>query len=164
MSEGDEGGIWPHDKRPLRELDAELGQLVAEIARHRELPGNVHRSLSDALWVLRAAVHGPATGEHNLRWLGNLPEGWHGIYRSALEELPAGALVEQAKEKFGEIRIYTTAPFRQYRHIIDEAEARSRVTCAECGSAGRLRVSTSGYYLTLCDAHASGWSDPAAQA
>jgi hypothetical protein len=156
---GDEGS-WSREKRPLRELDAELEQLIAEVGHHPGLPADVHRCLSDALWVLRAAVHGPATGEHNLRWLGNLPEGWHGIYRAALEALPAGTIVTQAKEKMGEIRIYSTAPYQQYRSVIEEAEARSRVTCAECGSAGRLRVSTSGYYLTLCDSHASGWSEP----
>lgn len=55
----------------------------------------------------------------------------------------------QVKEKFGTLRMYLDWSTDEMEDIVDEAEAKSAVTCANCGHVGQLRGG--GWLLTLCD-------------
>jgi hypothetical protein len=60
--------------------------------------------------------------------------------------------VAQVKEKFGTLRFYmdgNTTP--EMEKLIAEAEAKSEITCEDCGGSGRCR-SIGGWMTTICDA------------
>ena len=54
----------------------------------------------------------------------------------------------QVKEKFGTLRFYMSSSTDEMHKLIDEAEAKSAVTCEECGKPGRLHGT--GWYSTSC--------------
>jgi hypothetical protein len=60
-------------------------------------------------------------------------------------------LVEQIKEKFGELRFYYTGGDATIAGMVMMAESMSEVTCEVCGDRGTLR--TGGWMKTLCDHH-----------
>lgn len=66
--------------------------------------------------------------------------------------------VLQVKEKFVGLRFYVRGADGQMETWIDEAEARSCVTCEVCGASGVLRRSRDGWLGTRCDAHAGDHS------
>lgn len=45
---------------------------------------------------------------------------------------------EQVKEKFGTLRFYMSAATNEIYALIDAAEAKSEVTCEDCGKPGKL--------------------------
>lgn len=95
----------------------------------------------------------------NLDWLLDLPAGWALIYTSLiadLEKLDPNVKVEQAKQKFGELRVYLERGSEAAYDLLDAATRASRATCETCGEAAALRKSKTGYYSTLCDVHADG--------
>ncbi len=55
----------------------------------------------------------------------------------------------QVKEKFGTLRFYTMGCTDEMDKHIDEAVAKSAITCELCGSPGTLRPG--GWWATLCD-------------
>lgn len=98
-------------------------------------------------------------------------EGWKSLYQPIIDrvnEINAAATKEDAvieglanaprarilqiKEKFGQLRIYLSAPEPYYRELIDmvdKAERASAKTCEDCGSPGQSR--SGGWIRTLCD-------------
>jgi len=56
----------------------------------------------------------------------------------------------QVKEKFGLLRIYTTATKHEVWDLIDKYQKKSAKVCEECGSKGKHRK-PGGWFLTLCD-------------
>lgn len=101
-------------------------------------------------------------------------DGWREIIETAVERLaeairhrPGTSLtIDQIKEKFGELRLYTHGSYMadekvrmQIELVVDLAQARSRCTCEVCGAEGRL-FDSGAWLATACDQHAIG--DPVA--
>ncbi|MCK9597110.1 hypothetical protein M0R19_08055 [Candidatus Pacearchaeota archaeon] len=83
-------------------------------------------------------------------------DGWISIIEEAIEKLEKAdpeIVIEQVKEKFGELRIYIESVNEETREIIrsiiNEAEIKANKTCECCGKPGKLRQS--GWWKTLCD-------------
>ena len=57
--------------------------------------------------------------------------------------------VVQIKEKYGELRVYTTTNLQEVHRLIDKYERLSSSICEECGGKGVLH-SKHGYLKTLC--------------
>ena len=98
--------------------------------------------------------------EANLAWEAEVPFGWRSTYRDVIKEIFAvdeTAKVSQAKEKFGELRIYMREAGQQIYDLIDAATDRARGLCQQCGSPAVLMKTTDGYYATLCESHSDGF-------
>jgi hypothetical protein len=96
----------------------------------------------------------------NLNWLAHLPEGWHPLYRDlvvGLADLDPDIVVVQAKQKFGELRVYLGKYHADAAALIRTAESQSQAMCELCGDVGELRISRTGWVRTLCDAHGHGF-------
>jgi len=101
----------------------------------------------------------------NLDWLAQLPPGWGGIYSklvAELEERRAEIEVQQAKQKFGELRVHVDKGSDEIYRLIDAATKQSRSTCEVCGAPGVLR-DLKGYFTTRCDEHAEGHAESTAK-
>lgn len=100
----------------------------------------------------------------NLRYRDDVPVGWRPMFDQLMADLDAldpFLRVVQAKQKFGELRVYLKTYSETAFEMIDAATRRSRETCEVCGAEGSLRT-TRRYYQTLCDIHA-GESERAAK-
>ena len=83
--------------------------------------------------------------------------GWNTIIVEALNKMEElddkDSYITQIKEKFGELRIYTSSYKesieRQLEQIIEEAEIKASETCEVCGAKGTLR--TKGWISVRCD-------------
>jgi hypothetical protein len=73
-----------------------------------------------------------------------------------LRSVDPDLVVEKAKEKFGELRVYLRSYAPGSHDLIDAASRESRRTCQRCGCPGALRVSD-GLFATLCDQHGGGF-------
>lgn len=60
--------------------------------------------------------------------------------------------IEQVKQKFGTLRIYTSTYNDYIRGVIDMAERMSEITCEYCGANGRIYKQ--GWHMVLCEQHA----------
>lgn len=92
----------------------------------------------------------------NLRWLEQLPVGWHLLYRdltTALAEIGPDIVVSQAKQKLGSLRVDLKKSEPRAELLIRTTEKRSRTVCELCGEAGELRIGPTGWHRTLCDTH-----------
>ena len=92
----------------------------------------------------------------NMSWRSSLPAGWHALYEqliTAIAREDEGAVVEQAKQKFGTLRVYLDRLTPETEALIDEASRQSGKTCERCGEPGALMVHPDGYYETLCEQH-----------
>ncbi len=65
------------------------------------------------------------------------------------EFVPNFPVVVQVKEKFGTLRFYMDHATPEMNAMISKAEAKSAVTCEQCGETGSLR--SGGWMRTLCD-------------
>ncbi len=93
----------------------------------------------------------------NRSWVAFLPTGWHQLYTALVDKIRAidpMLRVEQAKEKFGSLRVYLDRYDERVDAIVKRGGKASAVTCQECGAPGVLRVQR-GIYRTSCEAHAS---------
>lgn len=88
--------------------------------------------------------------------------GWIDLIDSTLDKIysiDSHYLVEQVKEKFGQLRIegsssyeYGSAQESRIHHIIEDAEERSARICELCGLPGKM--TSEGYWgMTLCPNH-----------
>lgn len=76
--------------------------------------------------------------------------GWKSLYEPLIELCKAeGVAILQIKEKYGTLRFYVGAAPDHVFDAIDEAEARSAVTCERCGAPGQTRGGS--WIRTLCD-------------
>ncbi|SNS90033.1 hypothetical protein SAMN06295912_12259 [Sphingomonas laterariae] len=92
-------------------------------------------------------------------WLLGVPEGWHALLRALGRDIAAvcpKATIVQAKEKFGELRVYLSGANRAAFDRVDAAEQRSRSLCQRCGRPAQLMVDD-GFYATLCPDHGRGF-------
>lgn len=84
----------------------------------------------------------------NSAWRSEVPEGWWPIYDALLADLlrldPA-VEIAQAKEKFGELRVYLARFTEGSNALIGAAERLSRKTCQRCSAPARLELPTMGY-------------------
>ena len=98
----------------------------------------------------------------NLRWLLDLPTGWHSLFTQFVEDLLAAdcsiAIVE-AKEKFAILRVYLDRGSDPARRLVADVEAASARTCQQCGQQGELLVRDH-IYATLCAKHGAGCAQP----
>jgi hypothetical protein len=86
-------------------------------------------------------------------------KGWNDITTKALQqiaELYPEVELQQAKEKFGILRLYVTYPQREelcqkISKIIDEAEKASSTVCENCGKTGQKVQTRNGWMTTRCD-------------
>ena len=58
--------------------------------------------------------------------------------------------ITQVKEKYGELRIYTSSYADEIEDIIQEATEKSVTICERCGKEGK-RVQVKGWLMTRCD-------------
>jgi hypothetical protein len=101
----------------------------------------------------------------NLDWLAEIPSGWADLYTALvtnLEKSRATIEVQQAKQKFGELRVYVDRGSDEIYELIDAATKRSRSTCEVCGTDAVLR-DMKGFFSTRCDEHADGHAPAAAK-
>jgi hypothetical protein len=92
-------------------------------------------------------------------WRHSVPDGWHALYDRMivrLRPIDPDLVVEEAKEKFGELRVYLRSYAPGAHDLIDAASRESRRTCQLCGCPGALRVSQ-GLFATLCEQHGGGF-------
>ena len=83
--------------------------------------------------------------------------GWHGLVNQIFdkwETLDEIVVIDQVKEKWGGLRIYTAPRHEEFENFLIEMERKSFTICEECGNDGKLR--TGWCYKTLCDEHAEG--------
>jgi hypothetical protein len=93
--------------------------------------------------------------EQNLAYRDHIPEGWRPLFDALvtdLHEIDPAFRVVQAKQKFGELRVYLEASSPRSLELIDAATRQSKKACEICGAQADLRV-THGYYQTLCAEH-----------
>lgn len=60
-------------------------------------------------------------------------------------------IVEQTKEKYGELRFYASSNIPEVNDLIDEYENLSATICENCGKSGSLHTNSNRYMLTLCE-------------
>jgi len=87
-------------------------------------------------------------------------EGWWPILHDLFAELEALPLdehfaIDQVKEKFGGLRVYTSTYPDGVGEAIVRAEQRAAVTCETCGAPGEERGA--GWVKTRCDACQAAW-------
>lgn len=91
-------------------------------------------------------------------WISCGPGWWAllGELDAALAGIDPGYEVHQVKEKFGTLRFYYAesspdeAKVAAMDALIDAAEAKSALTCEDCGAPGRLSVSAH-WWRTVCE-------------
>ena len=84
-------------------------------------------------------------------------EGWYPLIYETLDKIQAivdrdnlDLEITQIKEKFGELRIYTSGYTDEIEDIIQEATKKSLKTCEVCGEPGKL-VEIHGWWMTRCE-------------
>lgn len=84
--------------------------------------------------------------------LASVGPGWAGLVREIFAALPKNTVIDQVKEKYGQLRIYHE-PYRpRFQKVIDAAEAKSASICEECGAPGAFDRSF--YWIkVLCPTH-----------
>ena len=84
--------------------------------------------------------------------------GWHELINKAFDKLESITdiiiVIDQVKEKYGGLRIYTSTMYEEFDKFVIELETESYKICETCGEAGELRGA--GWYKTLCNVHANG--------
>jgi hypothetical protein len=64
--------------------------------------------------------------------------------------------VTQIKEKFGQLRVYTSFYAEEIEDLIDKYSEKSAHICEVCGDVGELKIE-GGWYKTVCDKHHKEW-------
>lgn len=88
-------------------------------------------------------------------------DGWYNLIYTLLEKIEEvykrnnrsmdDFIVEQIKEKYGELRFYATTDLKEAFDLIDEYENLSATICENCGKSGSLHTNSNRYMLTLCE-------------
>lgn len=86
-------------------------------------------------------------------------KGWHSVIHdlcAKIEDLnnkkykEDPIVVEQIKEKFGELRFYTNRTPVDVEVLISEANNKCSILCEECGDSGE-RMKINGWFKVLCE-------------
>lgn len=99
--------------------------------------------------------------QKNLELAISLPDGWRTLYQQLIHEVAkvdGAATVVQAKEKFGEMRVYLKAYSEPAFALTDAATARSRTICQQCAEPAVLSRTNDGFYATVCPQHSDGFA------
>ncbi len=83
--------------------------------------------------------------------LASVGKGWAKLIEEAFAKKPPEINIDQVKEKFAVLTIYTDIHNKEYSNILQELADRSTKTCETCGEPGKIRGK--GYYYTACDKH-----------
>lgn len=75
-----------------------------------------------------------------------------------ISEIYAEARVVQAKEKFGEMRVYLKAFNEPAFDLIDAATTCSRTLCQTCAEPAVLSRTVDGFYATVCPRYSDGFA------
>jgi hypothetical protein len=93
--------------------------------------------------------------KRNQSYRDHVPAGWRPLFDQLVLDLhtldPTLAIV-QAKQKFGELRVYLELSSPRASKLIGAATRESKKTCEVCGADAGPHV-TRGYYRTLCAVH-----------
>lgn len=84
--------------------------------------------------------------------LASVGPGWAELVRSIFAALPKGVLIDQVKEKYGQLRVYTNLYDPGLEALIDAAEERSATICEQCGAPGTFDESFH-WIRVLCPEH-----------
>lgn len=98
-----------------------------------------------------------STGYSRSQALESVGMGWHTLVNKAfdkLESIKDIIVIDQVKEKYGGLRIYSSPMHEEFDTFILELEKKSYKICETCGESGKLRGG--GWYVTACDVHANG--------
>jgi hypothetical protein len=83
--------------------------------------------------------------------------GWRALVDEAFDRLPDGVAIQQVKQKWGRLTIYTSqahVPGDPYLSFLNELARRSTTICELCGEPGELRTNRDRMpVMTLCDRH-----------
>lgn len=82
--------------------------------------------------------------------------GWKPLVEAAYAALPEGVSIQIVKEKFGELRIYTSGPavlVGVHDKFILQLTSLSRYICSVCGALGYHDTNNDHFWKTLCDVH-----------
>jgi len=103
-------------------------------------------------------VNPDPTLQNNLMAFGfEVGRGWLPLVYETLDKIQAivdgdklDLEITQVKEKYGELRIYTTGYTEKIDDIIQEAADKSVTVCDQCGKEGKL-VQVRGWWMTRCE-------------
>ncbi|QIK95578.1 hypothetical protein G7076_02970 [Sphingomonas sp. HDW15A] len=87
----------------------------------------------------------------------SIPNGWRNLFDQLVSDLAgvdSDLAVIQAKQKFGELRVYLNRGSPEAHRLIEAATAISRSMCEECGAVANTQTNRQGHCRTLCDQHA----------
>jgi len=89
-------------------------------------------------------------------WKQAIPTGWDKLFEQLVQKINEqddGAVIRDAKQKFGSLRLHLDRYTPATNELIEAAMHQSAQTCERCGAPGTLMVQPSHYYETLCEAH-----------
>lgn len=87
-------------------------------------------------------------------WTECVGPGWRNLVECTVNTVhELGGEIQQVKEKFGALRIYTFGGAQeQIQDVVMKAETASQSICEECGASGKP-VDIGGWLKTLCEEH-----------
>ena len=83
--------------------------------------------------------------------------GWASLVNEIFDKIEHSEIpiiVDQVKEKWGGLRVYTTPYIEEFEKFLTDLEKKSFTVCEVCGQTAKLR--TGNWYRTRCDEHADG--------
>jgi len=75
-------------------------------------------------------------------------KGWHKLLEILYDAMPKDTVVVQVKEKYGQLRFYTSGTTEQFHDLIDVMSWASECMCENCGKVGQLLQY--GWWKTRC--------------
>lgn len=91
----------------------------------------------------------------------SIPDGWMDLFDTLVDDLKAHSEAHdlsiyavQAKEKFGELRLYVNGADSYSHELISAAIRKSAKTCVTCGAEGEI-INRNGWISPFCPAHSN---------
>jgi len=92
----------------------------------------------------------------------SVSEGWHFLIHKIFDRLESETdkhiIVDQVKEKWGVLRVYTSPMDEDVDNFIISVQSESYKICEECGKVGKLSVKN-GRYKVVCEDHNEGYTE-----
>jgi len=119
----------------------------------------MNQDLTNTLFKKYSSLFQPEEIRNDMRqscmyWGFSCGEGWYDILDRTFAKFAElnleGFYIEQVKEKFGGLRIYTNITNDDIEKIIDEAETEAENTCERCGKPSSIAV-INHWYSTVCE-------------
>lgn len=90
----------------------------------------------------------------------SVQKGWYGLVNKIFDRLQLEKdkhiVVDQVKEKWGVLRVYTSPMDEEIDKFIISVESESYKICEQCGNSGHLSVKN-GLYKVVCEEHGNGY-------